>query len=84
MTCMQRRGVADRGDAEEAGLAGFAQGLERRDDFVQHLRDAQAFAAAISGDRVVQVEDIHMVHPQALQAAVHRVGYGLRDRAEVR
>ena len=38
--------VTDRSDAQEAGFSGTAQRLERRDDFVTDLRDAERFAAA--------------------------------------
>ena len=51
-----------------------AQGFEGRNDFVADLRDAEGFAAAVQGDGVVQVEDVDVIHLQALQAAVHRVG----------
>src|SRR4051794_28707702 len=72
---MQSPGVANGGDGHERGVSRPLQRLKDRNDLVLDLRNAQRFAAAGLGDRIVQVEDIDVVHAEAAQAAVHGVGY---------
>ena len=79
---MQRRRIANGRNPQEARFAGSAQGLERGGDFFQDLLNAHALAAAIDRDRVVQMEDVHVVHAQPPQAGVHRAGDLGRDATE--
>ena len=63
---VQRRGVADRGDAEKARLALLAQPLERRHDLAEHDFRRQVRIAAVGEDVVVQLEQVDMVELQPL------------------
>ena len=81
---VQCRGVAGRGDAQEADHAFLAQPLERRHQLVEHLSDAERFAAAVHRDHVVQVKDVHPLHAQSPQAALEGFGHGIRDPPELR
>ena len=80
---MQRRGVADRRDPEEADLALLAQPLERRHHLVEHLPDAQRRSAAGLGNRIVQMKDVDPVKPQPRQTAFERRRDGVGNAAEL-
>ena len=66
---MQRRRVADGGDAEEAHLALLAELLERRHDLVQHGFRRHASPPPSVGDRIVQVEDVDLLAAHACRLA---------------
>ncbi|HYT87906.1 MAG TPA: hypothetical protein VEL76_04245 [Gemmataceae bacterium] len=68
---------------QEARLALPAQPVEGGHHFVQHLTDGQHFAVGRGGDGVVQVEDVHPLHPQPPQACLQRRGHGVADAAEI-
>src|ERR1700746_5803 len=65
---VQRRGVADRGDAVEADLALLAQAPEGRPDFAGYDLGRHVAVAAVPGDMVVKLEQIDLVELEALQA----------------
>lgn len=80
---MQRRGVADGREPEEARLALLAQPLERRHHLAEHLPDAERCPAARLGDRVVEVDDVDPLELQARETGFERLGDGVGDAAEV-
>ena len=80
----QRLGIADRGQAEEAQLAGVPQGPEAGHHVVQHLPHAEGLAAAGQGDGVVEGEDVDGFPPEPAQARLERRGDGGRGPAELR
>ena len=80
---MQGGRVAHRRNPEKTDLALLTQALERRDDIVEHLPDAQRRSAACFGNRIVQVKDVDPVKAQPRQAAFERRRYGVGDAAEI-
>ena len=58
---MQRLGLADRREADEAGLALLARAIERRHHVAEHLVDAHRHAVGARRDHVVQLEHVDMV-----------------------
>ena len=80
---MQRRRVTDCSEPEKTRFALLAQPLERGHHLAEHLPDAERFAAAALGDRIVQVEDANAIKPQSRQAAFERFCYGLGNAPEV-
>ena len=79
---MQRLRVAHRGDAREPHLALIAQPLECRCDLLQHDPRRQRFTAAARRYRVVQMEDVDLLAPHALQACLERLDHRLGDAAK--
>ena len=69
---VERRGVADRGDPVEPGLALFAQPLERRHDLAEHDFRREIAFLAVEHDVVVQLEQIDLLALQPLQARLQR------------
>ena len=63
---VQRRGLADRREADEAGLALLAQLVERGHDVVQHFLRAQRLPGR-RADRVVQLKQVDMIALQPPQ-----------------
>ncbi len=80
---VDRRGVADCGDPEEPRLALSPQPVEGGYYILEDLPGAHRLAAARDGDGIVQMEDVHPLHAQALQAAVKGSAYGVLDPAEI-
>jgi hypothetical protein len=76
---MQGAGVADRGDAKEPGPALTAQGLEGGDDFVQHDADGERLPSAIQRNRIVQLVEVDVITPEALQTGGHATGDRMGD-----
>ena len=73
---MQGFGLADGGHADEAGLAVASHLLQRRHHVVQHLIGAEVSLAGIEGQRIVQLQKVHMVLLQAGQALLDRTADG--------
>src|SRR5206468_10227474 len=65
-------GVAVRRQTEETNLALLTQALERRDQFVKHLPDAERRSAAALRNRIVQMKDVDPVKAQPRQTALQR------------
>ncbi len=61
----------------------MAQPLERGHHLVEHLSDAERFAAALGRDGVVQVKNVHPLHAEPPQAALEGFGYRLVDAGEI-
>src|SRR5439155_1581565 len=61
---MQCRRVAECRQPEETNLALLTQALERRDQFVKHLPDAERRSAAALRNRIVQMKDVDPVKAQ--------------------
>ena len=80
----QRRGIADRSDAEEPRLAGLTQRFKRRNHLIQHLIGAERVTAAVHRDRIVQMENVDMIHLQPRQAAIQRLRHCGGNAAEIR
>src|SRR6266481_362868 len=80
---VERRGVADCGDSEEPRLALPPQPVECGHHVLQDLPGAQRLAAAHERDGIMQMEDVHPLHAQALQAPFERSAYGVLDPAEI-
>src|SRR5215469_6892486 len=70
---VERRGVADRGYPVKPGLALLAQALERRHDLAEHDFRGQVAVAAVPGDVVVQLKEIHPLELQPLEARLQRL-----------
>ena len=74
-----RRRLADAAEADEARLARLLQLLQRRDDLVQRDLDVHAVVGVLGGQRIVQLEEIDVIHAEARQALVHRLRDELGD-----
>ena len=66
---MQRLGLADRREADEARPALPARAIERGHDVAQHFLDAHRDAVGARRDRVVQLKYVDMVAPQPARLA---------------
>ncbi len=65
----QGRGFAQRGDADEARLARLAQLAQRRHHLFQHLLGVEP-AGVLGIDEVMELEQVHAVHLQPLEARI--------------
>ena len=76
---VERGGVAQRGDPDEARLALATEGIERRHDLVEDAAQRQPAArprAALGEDRVVELDEVHPVHGQPPEAGLDAGGDG--------
>ena len=80
---VQRRGIADRRDSQEARLAALALTLEGRHQFFEDLPNAERVAAAIHGNGIVKVKDVDPLQTQPLQASVKRRTDGVGNAGEI-
>ncbi len=80
---MQRRGVADGRDPEEANLALLAQAFERRHHVAENLPDAQRRSVLFLGNRIVQMKDVDPVEMQPGKTAFQRCRDSLANAAEL-
>jgi hypothetical protein len=71
------RRVPNGGHPHEANLAGPAQGLERRQNPVEHLVGPGLAAGARRADGVVELKEIDAVAPEPPETRLERVRHGL-------